>query len=252
MGALAAHDPLVVGLVGIAFVFGKAIAIVIVFAEILERFLHGGPGASQEFLVFAASEDEIAINYQDKLGIQVFPAIGVLPTELINLLKGIFVGNTQIVGNRAFGFTDTEAELAGVAGFPNPFHFFAGFLRDGGGEFAHHIFFEVGPEFEEGHGAAEAEAERFAVGIGVALHDRLHGTRLRKGADGAAPEGAEIGERIQLVEEHAAIPERLAFVIDVGRLPSIDGLAPGGGILAAVARGGPRRGGAHAVVPVAP
>src|SRR4029077_11519897 len=41
------------------------------------------------------------------------------------------------------------------------------------------------------------------------------------------------------VEEHAAIPERLALVIDVGRLPGVDGRAPGGGICEAVAGDGP-------------
>ena len=41
-----------------------------------------------------------------------------------------------------------------------------------------------------------------------------------------APERSAVGERIQLVEKHAAIPQRLALVIDVRRLPLVDRLAP--------------------------
>src|SRR4029077_5910807 len=155
IGAFAAHNPLIVGLVGIAFIFGEAIAIVIVLAEIFEGFLNGGPGGAQEFLVFAASGDEIAGDPQDELGLQIFPAVGILPTELINLLERIFIGDAEVVRHGTFGFADAEVKLAGVLSFPNPFHFFAGFLRDGGGEFAHDVLFEVGPEFQKRHGAVK-------------------------------------------------------------------------------------------------
>jgi hypothetical protein len=98
--------------------------------------------------------------------------------------------------NGAFGFADAETELARVNRLPDPVHSFRSFLRDGGGEFAHHVFFEVGPEFEERHGAIEANIERFVIGIVVALHEGVDRRGLRIGADRAAPEGAEIGENV--------------------------------------------------------
>jgi len=62
---------------------------------------------------------------------------------------------------------------------------------------------------------------------------------LATGAYGAAPKGAEVCERIELIEEHAAVPKRLGFVVDIRCLPGIDGGAPDGGIGEAIASDGP-------------
>src|SRR5208282_2465470 len=59
------------------------------------------------------------------------------------------------------------------------------------------------------------------------------------GAYGAAPEGTRVCDGVELVEESSAVPKRLAFVIDVLRLPGIDGVAPRGGMQQAVSRDGP-------------
>ena len=53
------------------------------------------------------------------------------------------------------------------------------------------------------------------------------------------PECAAIGQYIHFVEEHAPIPKRLAFILNIWRLPGIDGVAPGCGILQSVTRDGP-------------
>src|SRR4029077_9270300 len=87
--ALAFDEPGVVGLVGIAFVFWQAVAVVIVLVEIGDGFLHGGPGVTQESLILVTCEDKIAIDHQDELGIEIFPTVGVLPAKLIDLLEGI-------------------------------------------------------------------------------------------------------------------------------------------------------------------
>src|SRR5262249_27063425 len=52
-------------------------------------------------------------------------------------------------------------------------------------------------------------------------------------------ERACVGEDVKFVEEHAAVPQRLGFIIDVTRLPGVDGVAPGGGVFQGVAGDGP-------------
>ena len=62
---------------------------------------------------------------------------------------------------------------------------------------------------------------------------------LRSDPTLAAPESAAVGQGVEFVEEHAAIPERLAVVVDVGRLPCVDGVAPVRGVQETVAGDGP-------------
>src|SRR5260370_8923579 len=131
-----------------------------------------------------------------------------------------------MVRDGAFGFANAETGGGGMGGFGDPGYFFDGFLGDGGGKFAHDVFFELGPEFQKRHGAVEAHVERFVVGIVVALHEGVDRRSLRIGTDWTSPERAGVRERVEVVAEHAAIPQWLALVVDVERLARMAVVAP--------------------------
>src|SRR5262249_6679755 len=124
--------------------------------------------------------------------------------------------------------------------FPNPLHSFAGFLRNGGCKITHHPLFQLWPELQQRHRTIETDIECFVVRIVVALHEGIYRALVRAGSDGASVERAEISKPIEFVEEHAAIPEWLRFVIDVTALPCVDRVAPRSGILQSVAGDRPR------------
>ena len=120
IGAFAANEPVVVSLIGISAVFGHAAA-VIELLQISDGLLDGGPYClSEGNFVFAAGENEIAINHQNKFGIQIFPAVGVLPIEMIYQDKWIFVGDAEIVRDCAFIFADPKVEIVRLLCFPDP------------------------------------------------------------------------------------------------------------------------------------
>ena len=150
--------------------------------------MHRGPGVAQELGVGAAAENVVAIDHQYKLGVQVFPVVGVLPAELIDFEKRIFFGCAEVVGNGSFAFAGTKCGLMVLLCLPSPDKFFGLIAQDGLGEGAHLLLVQVGPELYQRHGTVEADVERGIVGIVVALHKREHGRRFGIGPDGAPPE----------------------------------------------------------------
>src|SRR5947207_1809041 len=81
VGTFTVDDPDVVGLIGIVVILRKAIPGSVVLAEMLERFLYGGPGVFEEGHILLAGENVILVDHQNEFAVQVFPVIGILPTE---------------------------------------------------------------------------------------------------------------------------------------------------------------------------
>src|SRR5207302_4936208 len=93
VGTFTVDDPDVVGLIGIVVILRQAVAGAVVLAEMLERFLYGGPGVFEEGNILLAGENVVFVDHQNKFAVQIFPVVGILPTEGVRQFEGIFLGN---------------------------------------------------------------------------------------------------------------------------------------------------------------
>src|SRR5215475_8106542 len=111
----------------------------------------------------------------------------------------------------AFGFAFAESRLPRLERFPDPSHPVVQVFRNGVRKIAHHLFFNVRPEFRERHRAVKSHVECFVKGVVETFHEGISAWSFWIRADRASPERSAVGENIKFVEEHAAIPSWLAF-----------------------------------------
>src|SRR4029077_13768185 len=100
--------------------FGDAIAVAVILSKIVERELHRGPGVAEKLRVGAAAENVVAIDHQYKLGVQVFPVVGILPAELVDFEKRIFFRSTEIMGHGSLAFAGAKRGLMVLLCLPSP------------------------------------------------------------------------------------------------------------------------------------
>src|SRR5579871_4496201 len=100
VGADAANNPGIIGLIGIAAIFGDATA-VIELLEIFHRDLHSGPHIAEELFVGFPGQNIVAVDHQDKFGVEILPIIGVLPAGLVNENEGVAFRYAEIVRDSA-------------------------------------------------------------------------------------------------------------------------------------------------------
>ncbi len=238
--AVSTHQPGIVGLIRISIVVRNSIAIAIEFPQVHQRFLNRRPGITQKFLVLASCQHIVAVNHQHKFRIQIFPAVGVLPTELVDLKKRILCRHSQIVRYCAFRLALPKRQLTSVQRFPDPHHSFIQIARYGIRKRPHHLLVDLRPEFHQRHRSVKPHIQRFVKRIIETFHKRIRERRFRISAHRASPKRSEVREHIKFVEQHSAIPQRLGFIINIGRLPRVNRFAPLPPILQSIPRDGPR------------
>src|SRR5271155_4041501 len=130
--------------------------------------------------------------------------------------------------------------LSSLLRFPDPQAQFGVLTRNGLRKFAQHLLINRGPKLQKRHRGVEAHIQRSVVGIVKALEESKRWRHGGVGMQRTPPKRAAIGKDVKLIEEHPAVPSRLAFVINIRRLPAINGIAPFGGMQQPVASDGPR------------
>src|SRR5260370_1411379 len=228
VGADAANGPGIVGLIGIAAIFGDAAA-VIELPQVGDCFLHGGPHFAKKSGGLTSCQNIVAIDHQDEFRIQVFPVVSVLPAGFIDRDERVAFGYTKVVGYGTFFLALVQNGLASLLRFPNPESLFRILARNSIRKLAEFLFFDFRPEFEQRHGCIESNIQGGVVCVVKTFEERERGWSFLIASRGTAPECASLGASVQCIEEHAPVPERLGFIADKFVLPSGEGSASGRG-----------------------
>ena len=213
-------------MIRVAVVLRDSISVAVVLLQMFDGLLDGGPGVFQESRIFSPGEHIIAPYHQHKLAVEVFPVIGVLPTELIRNRERVFLRHAKIMRHGSLGFSHAEFWFTGLERLPNPEVLAGQIFRHGVGKLAQNLLVEVGPEFCNRHRAVKQHVESGVIRVVVALHEGKRIGGLGCSSHRFPPERTTIGHDVHLVKKHATIPERLRFIIDVRCLPGINGVAP--------------------------
>ena len=133
----------------------------------------------------------------------------------------------------AFHLAHSEGQLFVLLSLPSPLVLHRDFPVHRVGKFADTGLVQQGPELHDRHGAIKQNVQSAVVGIiktfQVTERLVLPGVRGRRTAlrlDLTSPESAAIGQIVELIKQHAAIPSRLGGIVHVGRLPLVNRPAP--------------------------
>ncbi len=205
-------------------------------AKIFDRVLDRGPGRAEKRLIGATGENVVAIDHQNKFGVQILPVVCILPSRLVDGIEGIALGHAEIMGNSANLFALVGDGRTTQLRLPHPETLLRPFLRHGIGKLQQDLFVDLRPELEQRQGGVKAHIEGAVVRIIETLQQCEGGRKFWIRTHRPAPESSSIRKGVEFVEEHAAVPEGFARVLDVRSLPLIDGVAPLGGVQQAVTR----------------